>query len=39
MTEFLAYLDTLVARRRASPGDPEHDVLTRLIQGETMASD
>jgi cytochrome P450 len=31
---FLAYLETLVARRRASPGDPERDVLTRLIQGE-----
>ena len=33
--EFLAYLETLVARRRAKPGDPERDVLTRLIQGET----
>jgi cytochrome P450 len=32
--EFLAYLETLVARRRASPGNPERDVLTRLIQGE-----
>jgi|SRR5579872_1686846 len=32
--EFLAYLETLVARRRAHPGDPEKDVLTRLIQGE-----
>lgn len=32
--EFLAYLETLVARRRARPGDPAHDVLTRLIQGE-----
>jgi cytochrome P450 len=32
--EFLDYLRTLVARRRRSPGDPEHDVLTRLIQGE-----
>ena len=31
---FLAYLETLVARRRAKPGDPERDVLTRLIQGE-----
>ncbi|MFZ1106058.1 MAG: cytochrome P450 [Hyphomicrobiaceae bacterium] len=31
---FLAYLETLVARRRASPGDPDRDVLTRLIQGE-----
>jgi cytochrome P450 len=31
---FLAYLETLVARRRARPGDPDRDVLTRLIQGE-----
>jgi cytochrome P450 len=31
---FVAYLETLVARRRAKPGDPERDVLTRLIQGE-----
>ena len=32
--DFLAYLKTLVARRRAKPGDPERDVLTRVIQGE-----
>jgi cytochrome P450 len=32
--EFLDYLKTLVARRRARPGNPERDVLTRLIQGE-----
>src|SRR5438132_3551347 len=32
--DFLAYLETLVARRRAKPGDPARDVLTRLIQGE-----
>ena len=32
--DFLAYLETLVARRRAKPGDPSRDVLTRLIQGE-----
>ncbi len=32
--DFLAYLQTLVARRRVKPGDPERDVLTRLIQGE-----
>jgi hypothetical protein len=31
---FLKYLDGLVARRRAAPGDPEVDVLTRLIEGE-----
>ena len=34
VTDFLAYLETLVARRRAKPGDPARDVLTRLIQGE-----
>ena len=27
-------VETLVARRRARPGNPERDVLTRLIQGE-----
>jgi cytochrome P450 len=32
--EFLAMLDSLVQRRRAAPGDPDADVLTRLIQGE-----
>jgi cytochrome P450 len=32
--EFLIYLETLVERRRAKPGNPERDVLTRLIQGE-----
>ncbi|MBA2674120.1 cytochrome P450 [Ramlibacter sp.] len=34
VSEFTAYLKTLVAERRRHPGDPEHDVLTRLIQGE-----
>ncbi len=32
--EFLAYLRDLVAHRRQHPGNPDHDVLTRLIQGE-----
>jgi cytochrome P450 len=32
--EFVEYLRVLVADRRRHPGDPEHDVLTRLIQGE-----
>ncbi|MFN3493237.1 MAG: cytochrome P450 [Hydrogenophaga sp.] len=32
--DMLAYLRTLVAERRDRPGDPERDVLTRLIQGE-----
>lgn len=34
VSEFLAYLERLVADRRRTPGDPQHDVLTRLIQGE-----
>ena len=34
VTEFCAYLRDLVAERRKRPGDPQHDVLTRLIQGE-----
>jgi cytochrome P450 len=32
--DFLSYLEGLVERRRTKPGDPQHDVLTRLIQGE-----
>jgi hypothetical protein len=32
--EFLAYLEMLVERRRARPGNPDRDVLTKLIQGE-----
>jgi cytochrome P450 len=32
--DFLAYLEILVERRRTKPGNPERDVLTRLIQGE-----
>ena len=32
--EFIAYLEQLIARRRSRPGDPEQDVLTRLIEGE-----
>ena len=32
--DFLAYLEMLVERRRAKPGNPERDVLTKLIQGE-----
>ncbi len=31
--DFLAYLRGLVAERRQNPGNPEQDVLTRLIQG------
>ncbi len=32
--EMLGYLEGLVERRRAAPGDPATDVLTRLIEGE-----
>ncbi|MDB3935638.1 cytochrome P450 [Granulosicoccus sp.] len=32
--DFIKYLDKLVERRRREPGDPDKDVLTRLIQGE-----
>ena len=32
--DMLGYLKDLVAERRRTPGDPEKDVLTRLIQGE-----
>ncbi|MEO6972049.1 MAG: cytochrome P450 [Rhodoferax sp.] len=34
VSEFSAYLKDLVADRRRHPGDPQHDVLTRLIHGE-----
>lgn len=34
VTEFMAYLKDLIAERRRHPGNPEQDVLTRLIQGE-----
>lgn len=32
--EFIDYLARLVGHRRSHPGDPEIDVLTRLIEGE-----
>jgi cytochrome P450 len=32
--DFLSYLEILVERRRVKPGNPERDVLTKLIQGE-----
>jgi cytochrome P450 len=32
--DFCDYLRLLVAERRKQPGDPDRDVLTRLIQGE-----
>jgi len=39
VTEMLAYLRGLVLERRRHPGDPAHDVLTRLIQGEEDGGD
>jgi cytochrome P450 len=39
VTEMVAYLRTLVVERRRHPGDPAHDVLTRLIQGEEDGGD
>jgi hypothetical protein len=35
VVEFKDYLARLVDERRRRPGDPESDVLTRLIQGES----
>src|SRR5262249_27769297 len=35
VASFLNYLIGLVADRRAHPGDPARDVLTRLIEGES----
>ncbi len=35
--EFLAYLKGLVAERRKRPGNPEHDVLTRLIAAPNLS--
>jgi cytochrome P450 len=32
--EFTAFLEVIIESRRAQPGNPERDVLTRLIQGE-----
>ena len=34
VTDFLAYLRQLLADRRRHPGDPESDVLTRLLMGD-----
>ena len=38
VNEFTAYLRSLVAQRRRRPGDPESDVLTRLLQGDAQGS-
>lgn len=34
VTDFVAFLENLIRERTKNPGDPEADVLTRLIQGE-----
>jgi cytochrome P450 len=34
IADFLSFLEVLVERRRKRPGNPDKDVLTRLIQGE-----
>ena len=34
VSEFKDYLTDLIARRKATPGDPDTDVLTRLIGGD-----
>ena len=34
VTDFVAFLEELIRERKKSPGDPDADVLTRLIQGE-----
>lgn len=35
VSEFKSYLQNLIAHRRVSPGDPDTDVLTRLIAGDS----
>ena len=34
VTEFVAFLTDIIADRRKRPGDPDTDVLTRLMQGD-----
>jgi cytochrome P450 len=38
VTEFCDYLRGLVAHRRKHPGDPESDLLTRLLQGDAQGT-
>jgi cytochrome P450 len=37
--DFKRYLEGLIADRRRHPGDPDHDVLTRLIFGGTPSNE
>jgi cytochrome P450 len=39
VSDFLDYLRGLVVERTRHPGDPERDVLTRLIQGEAASGE
>ena len=39
VTEFLDFLRRLIAERRTRPGNPNHDVLTRLIEGEASSGE
>lgn len=39
LVEFHAYLRALIAERRSRPGDPQHDVLTRLLQSAEPLSE
>lgn len=39
VAEFLQYLRYLVAERRRKPGNVNHDVLTRLIEGEAASGE
>ena len=38
VSDFCAYLRLLVAERRRHPGDPESDLLTRLLQGDAQGT-
>jgi hypothetical protein len=38
VSQFLPYLRDLVAQRRRHPGDPDADMLTRLLQGDAEGS-
>ena len=39
VTEFLDFLRRLIAECRTRPGNPNHDVLTRLIEGEASSGE
>jgi len=38
VSDFLVYLKDLITRRAAHPGDPEVDVLTRLMRGDAKGT-